>query len=314
MTRKPPMLRPWRPRDGRRAAALAAFAAIASAALPAAAQASALDLYYERAVMSAADQNCHLFGPELAAALASAQAQARGAALRSGAGAATVDLVAERARRRMAQTPCGSPDIAKAAGRVRAAFEGYSRLQRMNFPGDTAGWAADRAVSRDGLRWNLSQTTDLGADRLTFGLAVWRGQTGLLAVAGLQDGVWPYAARLVLRDAARAPQPCLGLTAASTSARNLLAARMPPRSGTVSILAEAREPAQASLLPGGADLGVAFRFPASAAATLAALDPRETVAVELLFATPSGRDEVRTAYIELGDFAAGRAFLGAVQR
>lgn len=293
-------------------AALALAAATFTA--PAAARASALDLYYERAVMSAADQACHLFSPELAAALASAQAQARGAALRSGAGSAALDQVGERAWRKVAQTPCNSSDVAKAAGRVRAAFEGYSRLQRMTFPGDTSSWAADRAVSRDGLRWNLSQTADLGADRLTFGLAAWGGQAGLLAVAGLQDGAWPYAARLVVRDVARAPQPNLGLIAASATARNPMAARMPPRSGTLSILAEARGPAQASLLPAGADFGVAFRFPASAAATLAALDPRETVAVELLFATPSGHDEVRTAYIELGDFAAGRAFLGAAQR
>lgn len=298
-----------------RAARWTAAAAIAAAlAAPAVARASALDLYYERAVMSAADQACHLFTPDLAAALASAQAQARGAALRSGFGGATVDQVDERAQRMASQTPCNAPDLTKAAGRVRAAFDGYGRLQRMNFPGDTASWTADRAVSREVIRWNLWQTADLGADRLTFGLAGRGGQTALVAVAGLQDGAWPYAARLVVRDVARAPQPCLGLIRAAAGGRSPLPARMPPRSGTVSILAEAREPAQASLLPSGAVQGVAFRFPAAAAATLAALDPRETVAVELVFASPSGVDEVRTAYVELGDFAAGRAFLGAAQR
>jgi hypothetical protein len=40
------------------------------------------------------------------------------------------------------------------------------------------------------------------------------------------------------------------------------------------------------------------------------LDPREAVAVEFLF---SG-DRVRTAYVEVGDFAAGRAFLQVAAR
>ena len=48
-------------------------------------------------------------------------------------------------------------------------------------------------------------------------------------------------------------------------------------------------------------------------AALAALDPREAVAIEFLIPS-AGADQVRTAYIEVGDFAAGRAFLTASQR
>ncbi len=59
--------------------------------------------------------------------------------------------------------------------------------------------------------------------------------------------------------------------------------------------------------------GWAFRFPAQAAGALAGLDPREAVAVEFLFATPDG-DAVRRAYVEVGDFAAGRAFLHVASR
>jgi hypothetical protein len=278
---------------------------------PHVASAAAVDLYYERAVMSDADQLCRLFTPDLGAALASAQAQARGAALRSGVDAAVLTKVADRAQRRAVAVGCASPDVAKAAQRVRAAFETYSRLQKMSFPGDVAGWAADRATSRDVLRWRLSQTTDFGASKLTFGLASRANETGLVAVAGLAPGERPYAARLVMRDVTRAPEPFL---ARASGGRAALPSRLPPRSATVSVLAEAREPAASSLLPPGADHGVSFRFPASAAASLAELDPRETIAVELLFSTPSGRDEARTAYLELGDFAAGRAFLGAAQR
>ncbi|MDZ4370247.1 MAG: hypothetical protein U1C74_02340, partial [Phenylobacterium sp.] len=54
----------------------------------------------------------------------------------------------------------------------------------------------------------------------------------------------------------------------------------------------------------------AFRFPQTAAKALADLDPREAVAVEFLFAG----DRVRTAYVEVGDFAAGRAFLQVAAR
>jgi hypothetical protein len=52
---------------------------------------------------------------------------------------------------------------------------------------------------------------------------------------------------------------------------------------------------------------VAFRFPAAAQRAMAGLDPREAAAVEFLFA--GDRDAVRRAYVEVGDFAAGRAFL-----
>jgi hypothetical protein len=51
----------------------------------------------------------------------------------------------------------------------------------------------------------------------------------------------------------------------------------------------------------------AVRFPAAAEDALAALDPREAVAVEFLIAGDRG-EGVRTAYVEVGDFAAARAF------
>jgi hypothetical protein len=43
---------------------------------------------------------------------------------------------------------------------------------------------------------------------------------------------------------------------------------------------------------------------------LASLDPRESVAIEFLFPD----DVVRRAYVEVGDFAAGRAFLNLTSR
>jgi flagellar biosynthesis/type III secretory pathway M-ring protein FliF/YscJ len=76
------------------------------------------------------------------------------------------------------------------------------------------------------------------------------------------------------------------------------------------ILAEARSEADRDLLGKGQDDGWAFRFPAQAARELARLDPREAVAVDFLF--PG--DRVRRAYVEVGDFAAGRAFVQMAER
>jgi hypothetical protein len=92
--------------------------------------------------------------------------------------------------------------------------------------------------------------------------------------------------------------------------RQPLARKLPPGPGTRSFIAEARAGAEAELLPKGYAGGWAFRFPTSAVQALAELDPRESVAVE--FMMPGGR--TRTAYVEVGDFAAGRAFLQVASR
>ena len=284
---------------------------LAMTAAPLAAQAGPADAYFERTLMVQADQRCRLFAPELAQALASAAAQARGAALRSGASADALARVAQSARQRADQTPCASPDLAKAAARVRAAFDGYAHLQTMTFPGDSAVWIAQRSIAQRSSTWRLSQTARFGADRLVFGLAGRGGASGLIAVASFADGAQPYAARLVVRDTARAPAPFIGGFA--QAGRTGLAARMPMRMDTIAFGAEARDTADASLLPVGARDGIAFRFPRAAILALDGLDPREAVAVEFLFEGGDG-DNLRTAYVEVGDFAAGRAFLAADQR
>ncbi len=281
---------------------------------PLAAHADVLGVYYERAVMTAANQRCGLFTPDLASALAAAEAQARGAALRSGVSAGALAQTAERASGKVGAVSCASPDIAKTAERVRSAFDGYSRLRKMSFPGDTSDWRADRTTSRYTPVWKLSQAARFDGGDMLFGLAG-RGEQerALLAVADFPSQAQPYAARLIMRDTALAPQPFLNGMQTHAGRPLPLQARTPPRSATRGVLAEARGPADPTLLPVGARSGWAFRFPASAAAALAELDPRETVAVEFLFAG-GGRDVVRIAYVEVGDFAAGRAFLTTAQR
>ena len=46
---------------------------------------------------------------------------------------------------------------------------------------------------------------------------------------------------------------------------------------------------------------------------MADLDPREAVEIEFAFAGRNG-DTLRRAFVEVGDFAAGRAFLAIAQR
>jgi len=148
-----------------------------------------------------------------------------------------------------------------------------------------------------------------------FGLAGRGGNMALVAVASFPDGAQPYAARLVMRDQSRAPEPFLNLIRASSSGRMPLDARMPPSGATRGFFPQDRQRADASLLPRGASSGTAFRFPASASDAIARLDPRESIAIEFLFADPrGGGDTVRTAYVEVGDYAAGRAFLASAQR
>ncbi len=261
--------------------------------------------------MQAADVRCHLFSPALGSALASAAAQARGAALRAGATNKSLAAVAVQAQSRQAALSCGSRDLAVAAGRVRAAFDGYSKLIRLNFPGDDAGWQADRTLPQRTPIWRLSQASLGATTPVTFGLAGDYGHPAqLLAVGGFSAGETPYSAQLMIRDVARAPEPYLQAVSVSTWARLPLAERAPPRSGVLVFAAEARAEADRSLLPRGANSGVAFRFPAAAARALTALDPREAVTLEFLVQDRSGV-RTRRAYIEVGDFAAGQAFLTA---
>jgi len=281
----------------------------ASAVLPGCAHAQPADLFYERAVMSAADQRCGLFAPDVAAALAAATAQARGAALRAGTSGDALRATERAAQARAAASDCRSSDIATAAARVRNAFSGFAKITRLTYAGDIASWQADRNLGRTA-RWQLSQETTFGADRLAFGLAGREGGAGLVAVAAFVDGAEPYAARLVLRDETRSAKPYLARFGGGSTARLPLPQRLPPPGAQKTYAATARSAAGPALLPKGATEGWAFRFSDDAAAELARLDPRESVAVEFLF--PG--DVTRRAYIEVGDFAAGRAFLQVATR
>jgi hypothetical protein len=283
---------------------------------PLAAYAGPADVYYERAVMIAADQRCGLFSPALGSALAASTAQARGAALRSGFAADQLSQVKERARTAASGADCRSNDINMAAGRVRSAFQAYSRQLKMAYPGSVAGWNAERITSATSQVWNLAQRPSFGADSLTVGLAGRVGANSLTAMTRFADGATPYAARIVVRDTTRAPAPYLDLKKV-VNGQLPLSATIAPAYAKRTWFAETRGPADAMLVSAAGQLStkgyVAWRFPPAAAEALANLDPREAVEVEFLFNGPTG-DVVRRAYVEVGDFAAGKAFVSMVQR
>jgi hypothetical protein len=293
---------------GGRAALAAAAALSAAAAGPALSATPAANLFYERALMTAADQACRLFAPDVSAALAAAKAQARGAALRSGADTASLAGLEAQASTAGA-AGCRSPGVIAAAAQVRAAFAGYAALNEMRFPGELSSWSASRPAT-DG--WRAVQRDRFGWDAMLFGVAGHGAERPLIAAASFADGAQPYGARLVMRDASLTSGPYLDPRQADIAGRLPIDARLPPRSASRVFAAEAMAPAgvlQARDMPGA----VAFRFPAAAADALAGLDPREAVAVEFLFAGDGG-EGVRTAYAEVGDFAAARAFQAVAQR
>ncbi len=293
--------------------ALAAAATLGALAVgPALAATPAADLFYQRALMTAADGACRLFAPDVATALAASKAQARGAALRSGADPASL-AAAEAQATVTGAAECRSAGMAAAAQQVRAAFASYARLDRMDFPGEFAAWVAERPASDTAPRWHISQRARFGWDVMLFGLAGHGADRPLTAVASFADGAQPYGARLVLRDTETTNGPYLDARQADIDGHIPIDGRLPPRASTRIFEAGEMKPADKALVMSDMTGAVAFEFPQAAVDALAQLDPRETVAVEFLFTGDDG-ETVRTAYVEVGDFAAAKAFQSIAQR
>ena len=296
-----------RPRRARRRKALKAALLAASAwallldVRPALTQ-TPFDLYRERVAMGAIGDQCRLFAADVAAALATGAAQSRTAALRAGYTPEALDHGAADARVQVARMTCTSPHVQDSATRARNAFRAYSGLQHMTFPGEVGTWRADRSMPLQSASWRLAQDAFAGEDKVVFGVAGMQGAEALTLSVASSDGASPYGARLIVRDPARLPEPLLQPGGAA------LSARAPMRGAAKVILAEAKTAADPALRPRGSGRAVAFRFPASAQLALERLDPREAVTVEILYPSDRG-DLVRTAFLEVGDFDAGVAFL-----
>lgn len=256
---------------------------VALAATPA--LAGPAEVYFERSLIQAADARCGLFDPATAHALAAGAAQARGAALRGGAGETQLRQALWQAQTRAANLACDDAELATVAGRVRGAFEAWARTARMEFPGERSDWRVDRAAYRS-QSWRARQD----AEGVTLGFAgAGTGHTLALTVADAAV----VSARVVVRDPSRAPTAWLARPGV---------AETPPLSASRVFMAGRGRAAPETLAEDGGKL---FRFSTATADAIAALDPRERFAVELVQAN----GDTRVVTFGAGDFAAARAFL-----
>lgn len=243
------------------------------------------EVYFERSLIRAADARCGLFDRATGMALASGAAQARGAALRGGVGEAHLSDVLHRARGRAAGLACDDAELETVAERVRHAFEGWARTARMTFPGERSEWSVDRAAY-DSQSWRTRQD----GDGVTFGFAG-AGTGHTLALAVEDEAV--VSARVIVRDPSRAGTAWIARPGM---------AETPPVSASRVFMSGRGRAAPETLSPEGGRL---FRFSTATADAIAALDPRERFAVELVQAD----GETRVVTLGAGDFAAARAFL-----
>ncbi|WP_122464743.1 hypothetical protein [Brevundimonas lutea] len=262
-----------------------------------AARAAPTDGVYERALLLEADRRCGLFSEDTRGALQVSAAQSRSAAARAGVSRTDLEAAALRGRTRARTTACDSADLAQVVDRVRQAYSGWRDRSRMTFEAGARQWRADR-VRQERPTWRLAQDGRVGASPVTVGYAAAGTEPlSFSAVVAFHGKSRPYAARVVTRDPARARSPHLPTVQASILP-------LPPRTARRFVWATETGRAEASLAPAGRSAEV-WRFPESAAAAIAELDPRETFTVEFLFRD----DSVLRVRYQAGDFAAARAFV-----
>lgn len=277
--------------------AAAAIAALFATTAPALAQ-DALTAFDGRSLARALDDRCGLYNAPERAALEAAWLQARGTLIRGGADPHDLTARAAGFARRAQPMPCDSTDAQSIALDVAAAFSNWQRVREMDFPGSDRVWFAARPYP-DYPAWTLSQYPVPGDPARVFGYFHEDGERalalGLPAAAGLST------ARIVMRDIAREADltdPSLG-GLLRVSGRPDWVRHAPPAHAEQTIWASGR------VLNGNQ---MRFVFPERAILALSQLDPREAVRIEAL--DSHGR-VVETVFVEVGDFAAGAAFLAA---
>ena len=247
--------------------------------------------YYDRSFVLAAHGRCALFGPGVVSALTASTLQARGAAVRAGINEVTLDATAARARAQASRTLCSDPQLALVQARVTQAFEGWSSLARMTFPGGRSDWVANRSVFSSPT-WRLMQASVTGASPVSFGMAASPdGTEQIQAVVSFVGQPRPYAARIVLRDSSRLARA--------------LPAALPPIASRRMFWAHSSADAMPTMLASDRKQGQTWAFPDATADALARLDPREPFMIEFMFRD----DSIARATFQAGDFAAGRAFI-----
>ena len=260
--------------------------------------------YGERQLAVDLDARCGLFTEGQRAALDAARLQARGMALRDGYSASTLDNYARQIAAQADATDCTMPEVADMRARVADAFNAWQVIRDMNFPGQDFTWAATRSYIEGRLGWALLQDTG----EIRVGMARIDDTRRLTAVLPATRGA--ASAVLVLRDTRRSPElydvTMGGMFPAPEGASWVH--WTPPDYARTLIWAAGRGSAADAQALGSTGSELVFEFTDRAADELAARDPREAARIELI---DRQGNVVATHYFEVGDFAAGRAFIHA---
>lgn len=266
------------------AAALCALAGPAAADPP-----SAQAAFVERLGLLQIDDRCRLLAAGPRATLELSAAQARGSLLRGGWTQARLSELERAVTGAARERACNDPRTQTAVTDARAAHDQFARANVMEFPGWQRAWVARRTTGING--WRLSQSIDA---RTSFGV---RESGGVQTLSLVLSETNATGARLILRDRRRTNSEALDLTSRVAYGLEAGAPAMGAATRTFpSTRVQERRP--------GGTTQVVFAFPNDAFQAMLALDPRESVVIELLGARTTQR-----ILVEVGDIAAARAFL-----
>jgi hypothetical protein len=272
------------------------LATVLTATLTAAASAqtgpNAREAFVERRGLIEIDTQCRVLEHSIRDALQVGLAQARGSLLREGWSNAQVRNLEQSVVSAAQSRQCNDARSRQAIANANRSFASWANAATMEFP----GWERDWIARRSNEGWRLSQVIDAPLTA-TFGIRQQATTQRLTLTVPLARGaIAPTSARLILRDQSRARSVEISLPQRVAYG---LAAGEPPA------IAQRRVPSTRAIerLDAGRSQ-VAFTFPDDAFRDLLALDPRETVAIEI----QNGRATQRLL-VEVGDIAAARAFL-----
>jgi len=267
--------------------------------------------YLERAAISAADERCRLFSDGERYALKSGLYQSRNELLRNNYKAAEIEDVASDAREHVKRLGCDSPAIRDTVATIRDSYRMFAKTNYLEYNSAHGHWGASRVVFDQWAVMEADAVTRVaiglrrGGPDSTARLALPRSQGSdldLRFAVALPAGAWsvpPASVQLRMRDPQKLSQPWLGALRGATNALST-----PPRSVSRTEWA------------GGVDRQdditrqpfLIYYFPAAVVARIDALDPRESIEVEV---TPSPRapdQKVKSYLFEVGDFSAALAF------
>jgi hypothetical protein len=251
--------------------------------------------FLERAAISAADGKCNLFTEGERYALKSGYFQARDELLRANYDVGEINDLDNEVSTHARTLGCDHPSVAEVAATVRNSYRQFQMTTYIEYPAGHSTWGASRSEFD---LWAVLQTD--AASGAILGLRRGKKPDELLLAAAIPaKGRAPAAAQLFMRDAAKMREPWIGAVFGSKSTLSVA-----PRSVSRPEWAGKFEQEEDSV----GDQYFVFYFSAAALARIEALDPRESVQLELT-PSPMVKDATPTRVtFEIGDLLAAHYF------